>query len=337
MGCQADLHSNHLGSLSEATTGSGGVSSRQRYFPYGRVRYSSGSPPTTYNFTGQRLDGTGLLYFQARYYDPTVGRFLSADTLVQADAKTPTPYLRLAVSYAEANLLERWNQLQRSPAHPSPQHPQPLSAIDPQSLNRYTYARNSPLAYIDRSGHIAWWVVGGVVGGVGGFVAYALTHQDNFDWGQAALWTAGGAVVGGTLGAGAQWVAGTLGATEAATTAGAAVTTAGATASSPAGQRTILWLEEQLPRVQHIMAQKHAWDRLVTLSGNKMQDYRTIQPFLRQAIESASRPEFKGMTDQGQRILEFISIVNGETIVVRVVELGENLYQISNAYVKTLP
>ncbi len=76
------LHADHLGSLSEATTGSGGVSSRQRYFPYGRVRYSSGSPPTTYNFTGQRLDGTGLLFFQARYYDPTTGRFLQADSIV---------------------------------------------------------------------------------------------------------------------------------------------------------------------------------------------------------------------------------------------------------------
>ncbi len=76
------LHADHLGSVSEATTGSGGVSSRQRYFPYGRVRYRSGSPPTTYSYTGQRLDGTGLLFFQARYYDPTVGHFLSADSIV---------------------------------------------------------------------------------------------------------------------------------------------------------------------------------------------------------------------------------------------------------------
>jgi len=83
-------------------------------------------------------------------------------------------------------------------------------------------------------------VVGGIVGGVAGFGAYALTHQGNFDWGQAALWTAGGAVVGATFGAGAQWVATTLGTAEAATTAGAAVTTAGAAASPwalPALQR----------------------------------------------------------------------------------------------------
>jgi len=37
---------------------------------------------TTLNDTGQRKDGTGLLYYHARYYDPTLGRFLSADSIV---------------------------------------------------------------------------------------------------------------------------------------------------------------------------------------------------------------------------------------------------------------
>ena len=33
-------------------------------------------------FTGQLLDGTGFYYYNARYYDPTIGRFISADTVV---------------------------------------------------------------------------------------------------------------------------------------------------------------------------------------------------------------------------------------------------------------
>ena len=37
-------------------------------------------------FTGQRLDRTGLYYYNARYYDPEIGRFISADTLA------PDPY-----------------------------------------------------------------------------------------------------------------------------------------------------------------------------------------------------------------------------------------------------
>jgi RHS repeat-associated protein len=33
-------------------------------------------------FTGQRLDSTGLYYYGARYYDPGIGKFISADTIV---------------------------------------------------------------------------------------------------------------------------------------------------------------------------------------------------------------------------------------------------------------
>ena len=35
---------------------------------------------TVKQFTGQILDSTGLYYYNARYYDPTIGRFISADT-----------------------------------------------------------------------------------------------------------------------------------------------------------------------------------------------------------------------------------------------------------------
>jgi len=48
--------------------------------------------PTTYNFTGQRLDSvTGLLYYNARYYDPFSGRFTTADT-VENNANGMDPY-----------------------------------------------------------------------------------------------------------------------------------------------------------------------------------------------------------------------------------------------------
>jgi RHS repeat-associated protein len=38
--------------------------------------------PTDKKFTGQRLDSTGLYYYNARYYDPVIGRFISPDTIV---------------------------------------------------------------------------------------------------------------------------------------------------------------------------------------------------------------------------------------------------------------
>jgi hypothetical protein len=125
-------------------------------------------------------------------------------------------------------------------------------------------------------------------------------------------------------------VAGALGA-EAAVTAGTAATTAGAAASSPAGQRTILWLEEQLPRVEHIMAPKHAWDRLINLSGNVLQDYRAIQPILRQVIETGVRiPDPNGM------FVEYRALIQGQDVVVRVRELANGALEISNAFIQTL-
>ena len=53
-----------------------------RYKPWGETRYTSGATPTSYQYTGQRKDATGLYFYNARYYDPYLNRFLSPDTIV---------------------------------------------------------------------------------------------------------------------------------------------------------------------------------------------------------------------------------------------------------------
>src|SRR5579884_24936 len=74
------LLSDGLGSTTIALSSTGSVTAVQLFAPYGSSRYSKGSMPTDYNFTGQRLDReTGLLYYGARYYDPLSGRFTQAD------------------------------------------------------------------------------------------------------------------------------------------------------------------------------------------------------------------------------------------------------------------
>ena len=51
--------------------------------PYGQIRYSNGTMPTDYGFTGQHADSTsGLDYYNARYYDPLARQFTSADTVL---------------------------------------------------------------------------------------------------------------------------------------------------------------------------------------------------------------------------------------------------------------
>ena len=70
-----------LGSISEDLDASGNVLAEQLFGPYGNVRYSVGSMPGSHGYTGQVQDASGLSYFNARYYDPVVGQFTSADTV----------------------------------------------------------------------------------------------------------------------------------------------------------------------------------------------------------------------------------------------------------------
>jgi RHS repeat-associated protein len=65
----------HLGST---VASSGGE--QMRYWPFGATR--SGNIGTAYRFTGQRQDVAGLYFYQARWYDAQLGRFLQPDTIV---------------------------------------------------------------------------------------------------------------------------------------------------------------------------------------------------------------------------------------------------------------
>jgi len=76
------VHQDHLSGTSVTTDSSGAVVASIKYFPFGVCRNSQGNLDTDKLFTGQRLDDTGLYYYNARYYDATIGRFISADTIV---------------------------------------------------------------------------------------------------------------------------------------------------------------------------------------------------------------------------------------------------------------
>ena len=75
--------SDHLGFTSLTTNNSGGLISELRYKPWGETRYTSGTTATSYRFTGQREESSfGLYFYNARWYDSSLGRFAQADTIV---------------------------------------------------------------------------------------------------------------------------------------------------------------------------------------------------------------------------------------------------------------
>ncbi len=78
------LLTDHLNSTSITTNSAGGLVSELRYKPWGETRYSSGTTSTKYQFNGQYSHASdfGLLFYNARYYDPTTGRFAQADSIV---------------------------------------------------------------------------------------------------------------------------------------------------------------------------------------------------------------------------------------------------------------
>jgi RHS repeat-associated protein len=96
-------HGNHLGSSSLVTDVSGNVVETAVYKPFGEFYQRTGVPGGNHYFTGQERDEeSGLYYYGARYYNPEIGRFISADEFVQ-DAFDPQTLNRY--SYTRNNPL----------------------------------------------------------------------------------------------------------------------------------------------------------------------------------------------------------------------------------------
>jgi RHS repeat-associated protein len=74
--------SDGLGSVMALTDADGDVVNTYDYDVFGAVRSSTGSQPNEFRFTGEQWDDSASLqYLRARYYDPSIGRFLARDPI----------------------------------------------------------------------------------------------------------------------------------------------------------------------------------------------------------------------------------------------------------------
>jgi RHS repeat-associated protein len=101
--------------LASVTRTRGSTTTNTTYTPFGSET-SQTTTDTNRGYIGEESDSTGLSYLNARYYNPDLGRFISQDPVALFNPEK--------VVY------------------------------DPQQLNMYSYAANSPISNSDRSGKI---------------------------------------------------------------------------------------------------------------------------------------------------------------------------------------
>lgn len=124
------IHADHLTGSNVITNSKQGVDELTDYYSFGTIRMDQQNSKHNEKrkYTGHEYDvDTGLTYANARYYDGSLGRWLSEDqvSLVLADIKT-----------VEQNTKNSY-----------------LAYLsDPQKLNSYAYVKNNPLRYVDVNG-----------------------------------------------------------------------------------------------------------------------------------------------------------------------------------------
>ena len=108
-----------LGSITSLTNAAGAMANTYTYDSFGNLTASSGSVTNPFQFTARDFDSeTGLYYYRARYFDPSVGSFISED---------PEWFLGglNAYSYVSAN---------------------PINLVDPYGLSALSYPQMAAMA-----------------------------------------------------------------------------------------------------------------------------------------------------------------------------------------------
>jgi RHS repeat-associated protein len=184
------LHADVLGTTLLTTNAQGALSSQIAYMPVGAPVAKGMSGPDDYRlkFTGKELDEpTGLYYFNARYYDPSLGRFISPDTRLGSDLYAVDALNRFA--FALNN---------------------PTSFVDPTGHSALDRVLGALVGTVEIAAGVALDVVtdgalapvsNALIGaGVNGITYSITTSNNNFSWRSYGIQTGIGAAMGLVMG-----------------------------------------------------------------------------------------------------------------------------------------
>src|SRR6185437_675443 len=85
---RSSVCSDGLGSTLSMLDSAGVAQTNYTYEPFGNTTQSGSASSNTSQYTGRDNDGTGLYYYRARYYSPTLQRFISEDPIDFAGGDT---------------------------------------------------------------------------------------------------------------------------------------------------------------------------------------------------------------------------------------------------------
>jgi RHS repeat-associated protein len=141
----------HLGGTTHTTNASGTIIQILDYYPYGETRIDTGTTKETDQYTGYKKDySTNLNYAGARYYNGSIGRFISQDPVALALGNQ---------SVIEDKTGIKFNTYLRNP----------------QTHNSYGYAGNNPVKYKDKNGEFLFLVP------IAAIAMTALSAYDTYD------------------------------------------------------------------------------------------------------------------------------------------------------------
>ena len=134
---------------------SGTIQTQYTFEPFGATTVSGAAITNSQQYTGRENDATGLYYYRARYYSPTLDRFVSEDPKYSptflgsqckaADTPNPSQYSDLnrgfapilGLGFAYASRLDS------------------TLNVNPQRMHLYTYTENDPIDKTDPTGLVA--------------------------------------------------------------------------------------------------------------------------------------------------------------------------------------